>query len=150
MNQGGGRPQHSVHVELRVDEDTIAPIEFNPLRFAGLGGTDVAFYGVGLRTYEAFLEDTPVDLEALYAAHPGKVYSMSLLNPAPEADLARPFDGAALCERFSHVLAYHGFDPVTVGFYGFLFLETDAEGTGADERDWLLRSDLMEFVGGAL
>ena len=118
--------------------------------FAGLGGTDVAFYGVGLRTYEAFLEDTPVDLAALYAAHPGKVYSMSLLNPAPEADLARPFDGAALCERFSHVLAYHGFDPVTVGFYGFLFLETDAEGTGADERDWLLRSDLMEFVGGAL
>ena len=39
---------------------------------------------------------------------------------------------------------------MTVGFYGFLFLETDAEGTGADERDWLLRSDLMEFVGGAL
>ena len=105
---------------------------------------------MGLRTYEAFLEDTPVDLAALYAAHPGKAYSMSLLNPAPEADLARPFDGAALCERFSHVLAYHGFDPVTVGFYGFLFLETDAEGTGADERDWLLRSDLMEFVGGAL
>ena len=117
---------------------------------AAVNGTDVAFYGVGLRTYEAFLEDTPVDLAALYAAHPGKVYSMSLLNPAPEADLARPFDGAALCERFSHVLAYHVFDPVTVGFYGFLFLETDAEGTGADERDWLLRSDLMEFVGGAL
>lgn len=150
VNQVVGARSIPVHVELRVDEDTIAPIEFNPLRFAGLGGTDVAFYGVGLRTYEAFLEDTPVDLAALYAAHPGKVYSMSLLNPAPEADLARPFDGAALCERFSHVLAYHGFDPVTVGFYGFLFLETDAEGTGADERDWLLRSDLMEFVGGAL
>lgn len=150
VNKVVGARSIPVHVELRVDEDTIAPIEFNPLRFAGLGGTDVAFYGVGLRTYEAFLEDTPVDLEALYAAHPGKVYSMSLLNPAPEADLARPFDGAALCERFSHVLAYHGFDPVTVGFYGFLFLETDAEGTGADERDWLLRSDLMEFVGGAL
>ena len=150
VNKVVGARSIPVHVELRVDGDTIAPIEFNPLRFAGLGGTDVAFYGVGLRTYEAFLEDTPVDLEALYAAHPGKVYSMSLLNPAPEADLARPFDGAALCERFSHVLAYHGFDPVTVGFYGFLFLETDAEGTGADERDWLLRSDLMEFVGGAL
>lgn len=150
VNKVVGARSIPVHVELRVDEDTIAPIEFNPLRFAGLGGTDVAFYGVGLRTYEAFLEDTPVDLAALYAAHPGKVYSMSLLNPAPEADLARPFDGAALCERFSHVLAYHGFDPETVGFYGFLFLETDAEGTGAAERDWLLRSDLMEFVGGAL
>lgn len=135
-----------VHVELRVDGDVIAPIEFNPLRFAGLGGTDVAYYGVGLRTCEAFLENQPVDLEALYGAHPGKVFSMSLLNPAPQADLDRPFDGQALCDRFSQVLAYLPFDAQTVGFYGFLFLETDAEGAGAQERDFLLRTDLMEFV----
>ena len=62
VNEVVGARSIPVHVELRVDGDTIAPIEFNPLRFAGLGGTDVAFYGVGLRTYEAFLEDTPVDL----------------------------------------------------------------------------------------
>ena len=136
-----------VHVEVRVDGDVIAPIEFNPLRFAGLGGTDVAFFGVGLRTYEAFLEDEPADLAALYGAHPGQVFSMSLLNPAPEADLAAPFDHDALLARCSHVLSYHRFDPETVGFYGFLFLETGADEAGAAERDWLLRSDLMEFVG---
>lgn len=136
-----------VHVEVRVDGDTIAPIEFNPLRFAGLGGTDVAYFGVGLRTYEAFLEDAPVDLAALYAAHPGRVFSMSLLNPAPEADLSAPFNHDALLARFSHVLSYHRFDPETVGFYGFLFLDTAIEGEGAAEREWLLRSDLLEFVG---
>lgn len=146
VNEVVGARSIPVHVELRVDGDTIAPIEFNPLRFAGLGGTDVAYYGVGLRTYEAFLEDESVDLSALYGAHPGKVYSMSLLNPAPQADLAQPFDGQAFCERFSHVLAYLPFDPETVGFYGFLFLETDAEGAGAAERDFLLRDDLMDFV----
>lgn len=136
-----------VHVELRVDGDVIAPIEFNPLRFAGLGGTDVAYFGVGLRTYEAFLEDEKADLAALYGAHPDKVYSMSLLNPAPEADLAAPFDADALLARFAHVLSYHAFDPETVGFYGFLFLETGDDAEGAAERDWLLRSDLLEFVG---
>ena len=136
-----------VHVELRVDGDVIAPIEFNPLRFAGLGGTDVAYFGVGLRTYEAFLENEKVDLAALYRAHPGRVFSMSLLNPAPEADLAAPFDHDALLARCSHVLSYHRFDPETVGFYGFLFLDTGADEAGAAERDWLLRSDLMEFVG---
>lgn len=63
----------------------------------------MAFYGVGLRTYEAFLEDTPVDLAALYAAHPGKAYSMSLLNPAPEAiwrvpsTARRSASGSAMC-----------------------------------------------------
>ena len=41
VNKVVGARSIPVHVELRVDEDTIAPIEFNPLRFAGLGGTDV-------------------------------------------------------------------------------------------------------------
>ena len=147
VNEVVGARNIPIHVELRVDGDVIAPIEFNPLRFAGLGGTDVAYFGVGLRTYAAFLENEPVDLAALYGAHPGQVFSMSLLNPAPEADLAQPFNSDALLERFSHVLSYHSFDPETVGFYGFLFLQTDREGEGAAEREWLLNSDLMEFVG---
>ena len=146
VNEVVGACSIPVHVEVRVDGDVIAPIEFNVLRFAGLGGTDVAYYGVGLRTYQAFLEDQKVDLTQLYAQHPGKVYSMSLLNPAPQADLSRPFDSEALRQKFSHVLAYMPFDPNAVGSYGFLFLETDDNDAGAEERDWLLRSDLMEFV----
>lgn len=146
VNEVVGARAVPVHVELRLDGDTIAPIEFNPLRFAGLGGTDVAFFGVGLRTYEAFLENKPADLLALYGAHPGKVYSMSLLNPAPDADLARPLDAEALCEHFTHVLSYHDFDAETVGFYGFLFLETTDDEAGAAERRWLLENDLTEFA----
>ena len=91
-----GARSFPVHVELRIDGDVIAPIEFNPLRFAGLGGTDVAYYAVGLRTYQAFLEGDDPDLPALYAAHPGDVFSLSLLTPAPDADLTRPFDYEAL------------------------------------------------------
>lgn len=140
-----GAKSFPVHVEVRVDGDAIVPIEFNPLRFAGLGGTDVAYYGVGLRTYQAYLEDSPVDLEALYAAHPGDTFSMSLLNPSPEADLARPFHYDALEGRFSDVLAFARFDPNVTGSYGFLFLRTTPQ--TADELDWLLRSDLMEFQG---
>ena len=147
VNEVVGARSIPVHVEVRADGDVIAPIEFNVLRFAGLGGTDVAYFGVGLRTYEAFLEGNDVDLAALYAAHPGKVYSMSLLNPAPEADLSRPFDAKALCDRFSRVLHYHDFDVNAVGSYGFLFLETGDDEEGAAERDWLLRSDLLEFQG---
>ena len=143
VNEAVGARSFPVHVEVRVDGDAIVPIEFNPLRFAGLGGTDVAYYGVGLRTYAAYLEDEPVDLAALYGAHPGQTFSMSLLNPAPTADLARPFDYDALAARFSHVLSFARFDPDVTGSYGFLFLRTD-EST-ADELDFLLRSDLLEF-----
>ena len=143
VNEAVGARSFPVHVEVRVDGDAIVPIEFNPLRFAGLGGTDVAYYGVGLRTYAAYLEDEPVDLAALYGAHPGQTFSMSLLNPAPTADLARPFDYDALAARFSHVLSFARFDPDVTGSYGFLFRRTDEP--PADELDFLLRSDLLEF-----
>ena len=141
-----GARSFPVHVELRIDGDVIAPIEFNPLRFAGLGGTDVAYYAVGLRTYQAFLEGDDPDLPALYAAHPGDVFSLSLLTPAPDADLTRPFDYEALASHFTDVLALVPFDVQAVGAYGFLFLRTDA--ATAAERDWLLHADLEAFVDG--
>lgn len=55
VNKVVGARSIPVHVELRVDEDTIAPIEFNPLRFAGLGGTDDGF----LRRGPAHLRGLP-------------------------------------------------------------------------------------------
>lgn len=133
------------HIEVRVGDAGIVPIEFNPLRFAGLGGTDIAYYAWGLRTYEAFLEDRDPDIVKVAAAHPGKVFSMSLLNPASGADLAVPFNYDALAARFSRVLGLVRFDVRSVGSYGFLFLETDEATRG--ELDYLLRSDLSEFLG---
>ena len=120
------RATSPAHVEVRVKDGAVAPIEFNPLRFAGLGGTDVAYLGWGLRTYAAYLQDEAVDFDSMTASAAGKVYSMSLLNPTPSADLRRPFDYEAFEARFSNVLAFHHFDVNVTGSYGFLFLETDA------------------------
>lgn len=139
-----GARNFPAHVEVRVKDGAVAPIEFNPLRFAGFGGTDVAYLGWGLRTYAAYLQDEAVDFDSMTASAAGKVYSMSLLNPAPSADLRRPFDYEAFEARFSNVLAFHHFDVNVTGSYGFLFLETDA--SSAAELDFLLHSDLTEFL----
>lgn len=146
VNEILGARNFPAHVEVRVDVDgNVIPIEFNPLRFAGLGGTDLAYWAWGLRTYEAYLNGDDVDLIALSAPHAGKVYTMSLLNPHPTADLSKPFLYDVFAARFSKVLDFHRFDVNAVGSYGFLFLETDAE--TADELDFLLHSDLLEFLG---
>lgn len=139
-----GARNFPAHVEVRVKDGAVVPIEFNPLRFAGLGGTDVAYLGWGLRTYAAYLQDEAVDFDSMTASAAGKVYSMSLLNPTPSADLRRPFDYEAFEARFSNVLAFHHFDVNATGSYGFLFLETDA--SSAAELDFLLHSDLTEFL----
>lgn len=140
-----GARDFPAHVEVRVDgAGNVVPIEFNPLRFAGLGGTDLAYWAWGLRTYEAYLEGREVDICALSEPHAGKVFTMSLLNPHPDADLSKPFRYDAFASRFSKVLDFHRFDVNAVGSYGFLFLETDAGTSG--ELDFLLHSDLLEFA----
>ena len=144
VNEVVGARSIPVHVELRVDGDTIAPIEFNPLRFAGLGGTDVSWYAYGYRTYEAFLEGVQPDFGAAFAGKEDKVYSMSLLNAPAGAKGNERFDYDALRSRFSHVLELRPFDVGRVGNYGFLFLETDAETAG--ELDFLKNTDLKEFL----
>lgn len=144
-NEIVGARNFPAHVEVRISSDgNVIPIEFNPLRFAGLGGTDLAYYAWGIRTYASFLNGEKVDLKKVASAHPGKVFTMSLLNPSPKADLSKPFDYDALAARFSKVLDFHRFDVNAVGSYGFLFLETDD--STAEELEFLLHSDLLEFV----
>ncbi len=143
VNKVIGARDFPVHVEIRMKDDDIIPIEFNPLRFAGLGGTDISYHGLGFRTYEAYLKETPIDLKKLYAKHPDDTYSMSLLNPSVNADLSRPFDHDGLASRFSNVIGFCKFDANVTGSFGFLFLKTDR--SNADELDFILRSDLLEF-----
>ena len=143
VNEVIGARDFPVHVEIRMKDDDIIPIEFNPLRFAGLGGTDISYHGLGFRTYEAYLKETPIDLKKLYAKHPDDTYSMSLLNPSVNADLSRSFDHDGLASRFSNVIGFCRFDANVTGSFGFLFLKT--ERSNADELDFILHSDLLEF-----
>lgn len=133
-----------VHAEVRVRDGRVTPIEVNPLRFAGLGGTDLSLHAYGFRTYEAYLNDAPPDFDEVLAGKEGKVFSMSLLNPPAGADPAAGFDYDALTARFSRVLDLRRFDAARMGAYGFLFLETDESSAG--ELDFLRDADLKEFL----
>ncbi len=129
-----------VHVELRRTESGIIPIEFNPLRFAGLGGTDMAYYGCGYRTYELYLEDIPLDLREVYKAHPEDVYSMSLLGRAGVG----AFDYDRFEAQFSDVLEMVRYDVDKTGSYGFLFLRTPVD--DESERAFVLTADLADYL----
>ena len=139
-----GARNFPVHVGVRVQDGRVRPIEFNPLRFAGLGGTDVSYYGYGYRTYEAFLTDQQPDFDEAFAGKDGKVYTMSLLNAPVDATGEECFDYEALRARFTKVLELCPFEVRRTGTYGFLFLETDAN--SADELHYLQNSDLKEFL----
>ena len=133
-----------VHVEVRVKDGHISPIEFNPLRFAGLGGTDVSEYAFGFRTYEAYLEDKLPDPSCYRTDDPDQVVTMSLLNPPSGTDGSESFDYDAFLEHFSDVCEMRRFDVNKVGNYGFLFVRVPSE--DSPELDFLLHDDLRSFI----
>ncbi|WP_139653726.1 ATP-grasp domain-containing protein [Raoultibacter phocaeensis] len=144
VNELVGAKNFPVHVEVRVSGDVIRPIEFNPLRFAGLGGTDVSWFAYGFRTYECFLQDELPDWERIGVGREGKLYTMSVLGAPSGMEGDERFDYEAFRARFSHVLCLRQFDYHAFGNFGFLFLETDEDDD--TERVFLMNSDLREFI----
>ena len=136
-----------IEANIRRHKDTI---DFARCRnregVARIGELEVRFgeYEVRVKGRPVALTTKEFEIVAFLAAHPGKVYSMSLLNAPADASGDEDFDYDAFLGRFSHVLEMRPFDVKRVGNYGFLFLETDP--STSDELDFLMRSDLKEFL----
>ena len=134
-----------VHVELRRDAGgRIAPIEFNPLRFAGWCSTDVSLFAWGFHSYGCFLEDTRPDWERVLAGKEGLLYTLMVLNKPENCPPVRDFDYDALCRDFGKVVHLRPCDFRRFSHFGFLFTETPAD--RREELDRIIRSDLTEYI----
>lgn len=130
------------HVELRIDAaERIIPIEFNPLRFAGLCCTDLAFYAYGFNTWQHYLNNTRPDFAEIFARCP-HTYSLIVLTPATQCPQNARFDYDALKRHFHSEPLLRQIPSLPI--FGILFAETDADHSA--ELDTILSSNLMEFV----
>lgn len=144
VNAYVGAKNFPVHVETRMNNGVIAPIEFNPLRFAGICGTEVAYHGYGFHTYDYFLRNIRPNWENLLAGKEGELYCMGYI-PAPDALAAGEagFDYDAFLSHFPGLQAFYRFDPQATGALGFIFIETDEEDEA--QRAFLRDADLSQF-----
>lgn len=132
------------HIEVRINENSIIPIEFNPMRFAGWCTTDLAGFAFGLNTVDYFLNGKRPDWSILLAGKENIIYSMIVLDKPEGCGIVNRFDYDALCARFRKVLCLRKLDYSKYPTFGFLFIETAA----ADRRelDYIIGSDLTEFI----
>lgn len=144
VNKYVGAKNFPVHVETRMENGVISPIEFNPLRFAGICGTEVAYHGYGFHTYDYFLRGVKPQWDELLKGKEGKLYCMGYI-PVPDALAAGEcaFDYDAFLSHFSGLQAFHKFDAQATGALGFIFIET--EETNETERAFLRDADLTQF-----
>ncbi len=139
-----GARNFPAHVELRVDGEHILPIEFNPMRFAGLCTTDMAAFAFGLNTVETWLDGGRPDFDTLLAGREGKTYSMIILDKPHSLPQNAMFDYKKLVSSFQRVLELRKIDVPELPLFGIVFAETDER--QSDELDRILKSDLTEFL----
>ncbi len=145
VNRFVGARNFPVHVETRMKEGRITPIEFNPLRFAGICGTEISYFAYGFHTYDYFLRGLRPNWDELLAGKEGRLYCMGYV-PAPEplANGEAGFDYDAFRQRFSGLQAFYRFDPQETGALGFVFIETSE--SDESERAFLRDADLGQFL----
>jgi len=144
VNRILGAKNFPVHMEVRVKDGLILPIECNPMRFAGWCTTDLTYFAFGFLTYEYYLQGIIPDWNKLLQNKDGKLYTMILLNKPADGPEAESFDYDALTVRFKKVIHLRRMDFTVFPLFGFLFTETDASQRG--ELDAVMRSDLTEYI----
>jgi len=137
-----------VHVELRLTpDDTIIPIEINPMRFGGWCTTaDLAAMSFGINPYQMFLNREQPNWEEIYSSRKEKAYNLLLLdnNTGIEGNEIKAFDYDKLSSRFKNVMELRKVNFSKNPLFGFLFIETTKEEEPLLQE--LLKSNLKEYI----
>ena len=146
VNNYLGLRNFPTHVELRCDDGgRIVPIEFNPLRFAGLSCTDISLFAWGFATYKCFLDNTRPDWKfILQDREDDRVYTLMVLNKPENCPVVTSFDYDAMCCLFRKVVCLRKGFYDKYSHFGILFTETL-------RSDWkeltdFATNDLTDFI----
>jgi hypothetical protein len=137
-----------VHIELRRDSaGLLMPIEINPARFGGWCTTaDLTYLAYGFNPYVYFYNNEKPDWDVIFKGKEDKLYSVVVLDNATglSAEEIRAFNYDKLLAGIETPLEIRKIDYTKYPVFGFLFTETRADNVA--ELNYLLASDLTEFI----
>ena len=135
-----------VHLEVRIHEDNMVPVEVNPMRFAGWCTTDIVHYAFGINPYVFFMNQQQPDWLDILKGKADKIYSIIVLGKPDENPKSEciGFDYENLLSRFEKVIEFRKIDFRKYPLFGFLFTETDKN--NFQELDRILTDNLREYI----
>jgi hypothetical protein len=132
------------HLEVRVNKQgKITPIELNPLRFAGLGTTELAEYAWGINVYRYFFEERAPDWEKILRREDDSVFSFLCADLSGSVFKKK---GLVIHDRdffrqFHEILDYRILDERETSTFAVIFYRSD----DLKENQRLLKLDLSQF-----
>jgi hypothetical protein len=132
------------HLEVRVTpKGEIIPIELNPLRFSGLGTTEVAEYAYGINVYKAFFREERPDWNNILKRADDSVYSFMCADLSSAAFRAK---GLKISDReffreFHEVLDYRILNEQETSTFAVIFYRSE----DMKENQRFLKLDVSKY-----
>lgn len=137
-----------LHIEVRKNgAGEVVPIEINPMRFGAWCTTaDATSFSFQLNPYEYYFSDRKPEWNHILEDKDGKIFSMIVLDNTTglKADQINSFDHSRLLLNFKNIKEFRKIDHKKYNVFGFIFIETDE--SDMSELNWILHSDLKEFI----
>jgi hypothetical protein len=147
LNDLAGLTNFPLHIEIRIDNDMIIPIEGNPMRFGGWCTTaDLAYHAYGFNPYLYYVEQNEPDWDTIIKTVDDSIYSIIILNNATgySANQIKYFDYDKLLANFENPLDLRKINYYQYPLFGFLFTKTSRDDFA--ELNAILKSDLKEYI----
>lgn len=142
-----GLTNFPLHIEVRIQDGQIVPIEVNPLRFGGWCTTaDLTWHAYGFNPYIYFFEQKQPDWNTILQREDRSLYSIIILD-IPATHRSKPikaFDYEKLLLQFEDPVELRKIDFKKHPVFGFLFSRTSPK--NMKELEAILKDDLTEFI----
>ncbi len=116
------------HAEVRRGDDgVITPIEVNPLRFSGLGTTEIAEFAYGINVYEHFFRGLKPDWSKILANPDDSIYGFICADVPTELfrDPKLEIRDRALYKEFTEVLEYRLLSETETSTFAVIFFRSE-------------------------
>lgn len=134
-----------LHMEFRMDEsEELVPIEINPLRFAGIGTTDLGYYAYGVNVYEYFFMQKRPNWEKIVQEMDDHIYSFfcAELPESKNIESVKRIDEENFKKCFLNILEYR---PI-LSKYDKTFAVVFYESENIKENQQLIHLDLHQYI----
>lgn len=133
-----------LHIEMRVNNDKIVPIEINPMRFAGWCTTDLAYYAYGINVYECYLNQQEPNWEIIFKQTDDAIYYLTIAEVPTSIDREsiKNLNYKEFLNNIKEPLEIRKIDYKKHPLFAMVFAKTEEH----DEIANLLNQDLTKYI----
>ena len=117
-----------VHIELRIDDSSILPIEINPLRFTGMCLNEINFHITGKHPLEYYFSNTAPDYNAMWKEKEDELFCFSIIEKPKVLSDDCHFDIDAVTKLYSDILEVRPVGNPQLDIQTFVFSRTKNKG----------------------